>query len=112
MTFPYWEESLGWRSTGQRIDTVHGRTVTTVFYSNSQGRRVGYAIVAGSPAPHTSGGTLWRHRGTAYRVQEQDGVEVVSWLRSGHLCVVSGRGVTAPTLLGLASWQSTHAARS
>jgi hypothetical protein len=29
---------------------------------------------------------------------------VVTWLRGGHLCVVSGRGVDRATLLHLASW--------
>jgi hypothetical protein len=28
----------------------------------------------------------------------------VTWLRDGHLCVLSGRGVSGATLLRLASW--------
>ena len=49
--FPYWSERFGWHSTGSRTDRVDGRTVTTVFYSDSSGRRVGYAILAGSARP-------------------------------------------------------------
>jgi hypothetical protein len=44
--------------------------------------------------------------GVSYRVLSQDGATVVSWQRAGHLCVVSGRGVNARTLLSLASWDS------
>jgi len=49
--FPYWEEHFGWRSTGQRTDSVAGRTVMTVFYANGSGQQIGYAIVSGTPAP-------------------------------------------------------------
>lgn len=110
VSFPYWEEDLGWRSTGERSDTVAGRAVTTVFYTDREGARVGYAIVSGT-APKVGGGRLWWNRSVAYRVQSVDGAEVVSWLRSGHLCVVSGRDVQPRTLLALASW-GERAARS
>ncbi len=36
-------------------------------------------------------------------------VAVVTWLRDGHLCVVSGRGVSSATLLRLASWSDHDA---
>ena len=51
VSFPYWGERFGWRSTGARSDRVGGRAVTTVFYADGRGRRIGYAIVAGAPAP-------------------------------------------------------------
>jgi hypothetical protein len=102
--FPYWEEHFGWRSTGQRTDHVAGRTVMTVFYSNRSGRRIGYAIVAGSPAPWLGGGTITLRGGHSYRLHTTQGTAVVTWLRGGRLCVLSGRGVDAPTLLRLASW--------
>lgn len=103
--FPYWKERFGWRSSGARTDQVAGRSVTTVFYSNAEGRRIGYAIASGR-APLTDGGTVIRRWGVPYRVLSQDGATVVTWQRGGHLCVVSGRGVSAHTLLGLASWGS------
>jgi len=102
--FPYWEERFGWRSTGERTDRLGGRTVTTVFYSGARGERIGYAIVAGTPAPAVSGGTLTWRSGTAYRLQSVAGTNVVSWLRDGRLCVLSGRGLDGATLLRLASW--------
>jgi hypothetical protein len=102
--YPYWADRFGWRSTGSRIDRVGGRTVRTVFYSNARGQRVGYAIVAGTPAPRTSGGVVVWRDGTAYRLLGAGDMRIVTWLRHGHMCVVSGRGVSSATLLTLASW--------
>ncbi len=106
--FPYWKERFGWRGSGARADRVGGRTVTTVFYSNAQGRRIGYAIASGR-APSVSGGTVVHRWGVDYRILSQSGAIVVAWERDGHLCVVAGRGVSARTLLGLASWGSERA---
>jgi hypothetical protein len=102
--FPYWGERFGWHSTGARADRIDGRSVTTVFYANSGGQRVGYAIFAGAPMPKTGGVVAWRG-GVSYRLFNENGVAVVTWLRDGHLCVVSGRGVSSTTMLGLASWR-------
>ena len=84
---------------------IGGRTLKTVFYTDGKGRSVGYAIVAGTPAPSVggSGHVVW-HSGTAYRLSTVHGVPVVTWKRDGHLCVVAGRGVDGATLLTLASW--------
>jgi hypothetical protein len=101
--FPYWEERFGWRSTGERTDKLQGRAVTTVFYANRGGQRIGYAIVAGS-APSLTGGSVKWLGGHAYRLLGGSGSRTVMWLRSGRLCVLSGRGVAAGTLLRLASW--------
>jgi hypothetical protein len=103
--FPYWDERFGWRSTGSRTDRVDGREITTVFYADRIGQRVGYAIVAGAPAPAVDGGAVRWRGGIAYRLAHAGGREVVSWQRDGHLCVVAGRGVSSATLLALASWQ-------
>jgi hypothetical protein len=103
--FPYWEEHFGWRSSGARSDRLAGRAVTTVFYSDAEGRRIGYAIVAGR-APTLRGGTVVKRWGVPYRLLSQDDATVVVWQRDGHLCVVSGRGVSPSTLLSLASWGS------
>lgn len=109
VAFPYWGTHFGWRSTGTRTDTVDGRTITTVFYEGSRGRRVGYAIVAGSAPSQLTGGVVERRDGTAYRLLTIKGAPVVAWMREGHLCVVSGRGVDGATLLRLASWDERRA---
>ena len=102
--FPYWDTRFGWRSTGARVDQVGGRSFHTVFYSDGQGRRIGYAIVAGrAPSLSGAGSVQWRD-GTAFRLGRADGAEVVTWRRDGRLCVVSGRGISGATLLMLASW--------
>lgn len=109
VSFPYWEEHLGWRSTGQRSDRIAGRSITTVFYADARGRQVGYAIVSGLPAPRQpAGATAWRAH-VRYRLLNINGAPVVSWLRSGHLCVLSGRGVDTATLLRLASTRGSLA---
>jgi hypothetical protein len=103
VSFPYWEERFGWRSTGARSDRVDGHAMTTVFYADAHGHRIGYAILAGRP-PRLSGGVIaWRGR-TPYRLSVENAAPVVTWLRDGRLCVMSGRGVSSATLLRLASW--------
>jgi hypothetical protein len=110
--FPYWSERFGWRSTGSRTDRVDGRSITTVFYADSSGRRIGYAILAGAPAPRIGGGVIAWRGGVSYRLLSENGAAVVTWLRNGHLCVVSGRGVSSATLLRLASWSDHDATAS
>ena len=106
VAFPYWEDHLGWNTTGARTDRVGGRNVTTVFYADADGEHVGYAIVAGLPAPRVSGGRVTVRDCVPYRLLRENGTSVVTWLRAGHMCVVSGRGVNAVTLLRLASWHA------
>jgi hypothetical protein len=104
VSFPYWGGRLGWRSTGSRVDRIDGRIARTIFYENGRGQRIGYAIVAGSAPSQGSGGVVSRRDGTPYRLLTIDGAPVVTWLRNGHLCVVSGHRVGGATLLRLASW--------
>ena len=103
VSFPYWEDRFGWRSIGSRSDDLDGRQVTTVFYADRRGRRIGYAIVAGSPTSQIRGGVIIWRGGVPYHELVENGASVVTWLRDGHLCVVSGRGVDSATLLALAS---------
>ena len=110
--FPYWSERFGWHSTGSRTDRVDGRSITTVFYADSSRRRIGYAILAGTPAPRVGGGVITWRGSVSYRLLTEKGAAVVTWLRDGHLCVVSGRGVSSATLLRLASWSDRDATAS
>jgi hypothetical protein len=99
VAYPYWAGTTGWRATGSRSDTLHGRAVRTVFYENAKGQRLGYAIAAGPPLP-TAGGTAH----AAYRVLRSGGAAIVTWLRDGHTCILAARGVDASVLLRLAGW--------
>jgi hypothetical protein len=103
VSFPYWEGHFGWRSTGAREDTINGHAVTTVFYEDQGGRRIGYSIVAGAAPAMPGGGAAWRS-GVRFRLVSENGRQTISWLRDGRLCIVSGRGVSTATLLALASW--------
>jgi hypothetical protein len=104
LRFPYWNGHFGWRASGARSDTVDGQTVRTVFYTDARGQRIGYAITAGELAHSAIVGKVVRLHGQPYWLARDDGVASVVWLRSGHLCVVTGRGVASSTLLALASW--------
>ncbi|HME05202.1 MAG TPA: hypothetical protein VKG38_19415 [Solirubrobacteraceae bacterium] len=110
--FPYWEDRFGWRSTGSRTDRVDGRSITTVFYADSNGRRIGYAILAGTPVPRVGGGVIAWRGGVSYRLLTENGASAVTWLRDGHLCVISGHGVSSATLLRLARWSERDATAS
>ncbi|HEX3511954.1 MAG TPA: hypothetical protein VHT27_12735 [Solirubrobacteraceae bacterium] len=105
VSFPYWEESFGWRASGARVDRLGGRLVRTVFYTDAHGQRIGYAIIGGTPPARISGGVTVRRGGQPYRVLDINGTEAVAWLRAGRLCVVSGRGIDSATLVRLASWR-------
>jgi len=103
IAFPYWEDGPGWRATGMRVDRAGGRPVTTVFYADARGQRLGYAIVAGTPAPALHGGALTWRSGRTFRLLADDGARLVAWNRDGHLCVLAARSVASAQLLRLAS---------
>ena len=101
ISFPYWQQTVGWRAVGARTDRIGGRYVQTVFYG-WHGARVGYAIVGGSAVPVEGGRTVTRG-GVRYRFVHRGTATVVTWLRSGHTCVIAGRHVSEATLLALAT---------
>jgi hypothetical protein len=108
IAFPYYGRSSGWTATGARADSLHGRRVVTVFYS-AHGRRVGYAIVSGSPLPD-NGGSVVTRSGVNYRLRRSGGAELISWRQDGHTCVIAGRAVSTSTLVSLASAEEREAA--
>lgn len=93
--FPNWETPQGWRSTGQRMDRVDGRAVTTVYYAKD-GHRVAYSIVS---APALGG---LNTKGEPYATLHQHGRTVVVWQERGHTCVLSATGISAHSLWKLA----------
>jgi hypothetical protein len=105
LTFPYWEDRLGWRAVGLRRDMVDGRLLTTVFYRRGR-QRIGYTIVAGAPLPPSAASQLELRRGTVARSLSVDGRRVVTWLRRGHTCVLSGNSLSVERLLALAAWKA------
>lgn len=104
--YPYWNRRFGWQTAGARSDELGGRKVTTVFYANSTGRRIGYSIVAGRALPLPSGGHAAAWHGTRFDVLHPGSSTVVTWRRAGHTCILVGSKVSAKTLLTLADWQT------
>ncbi len=101
ISFPTWTRA-GWRAVGARRDTVGGHDVRTVFYVDTAGRRIGYAIADGRlPA---AGGELVRRRGARVRVLARGATSIVTWRRAGRTCILAGRDVPVERLLMLASY--------
>lgn len=107
LPFPYWEDHFGWRATGSRTDRIDGRAMTTVFYRNGA-KRIAYTIVSGRPLPPGAGPvrTLSRARTELSTFSTATGQRVVTWMRRGHTCVLSGQSVSLNALLELASWRA------
>jgi hypothetical protein len=105
LPFPYWEDAFGWKATGVRSDGVDGRTLTTVFY-RSHARRIAYTIVPGTRLPDTPGAETIKRSGIVVHAFTVDRRLVVTWLRRGHTCVLSGSDVPLHTLLELVMWRS------
>jgi hypothetical protein len=111
LPFPYWEDAFGWRATGIRRDHVDGRLLTTVFY-RSYGRRIAYTIVPGTSLPGGPGAQTIERSGVVVHAFADGPWRIVTWLRRGHTCVLSGTGVPLEALLKLVASQSDGAVRS
>ena len=109
LAFPSWEAKFRWRATGARVDEVAGRRATTVFYEDPRGARIGYTIVAGDPLAVPDGARAAVREGVPLRSIRRGDRIVVTWLRDGHTCVLSGAGVDGDVLLDLAGWRAKGA---
>jgi len=58
--------------------------------------------VTGPPIPVHGGVTLTRD-GIPFTFMRKGSVRLVTWLRSGHTCVIAGREISNPQLLKLAT---------
>jgi len=105
LPFPYWEDRFGWKATGVRDDDVDGRALTTVFY-RSHGRRIAYTIVPGTRLPAAPAARTIRRGAVVIHASTDNRRLIVTWLRRGHTCVLSGTDVPLVTLLELAGWRS------
>jgi hypothetical protein len=105
LPFPYWEDRFGWVATGVRHDTLGGRTLTTVFY-RFDGRRIAYTIVPGTRLPDAKGARTITRAGTVVHASTAGGRLILTWVRRGHTCVLSGAGVPLDALTALAAWRN------
>ena len=104
LTFPDWQQKFGWRAIGRREDNLSGRSVTTVFYRNPDGARLGYTVVAGEPIGGHPAGHRISHKGKTYHVAGGRQRTTVTWTQQGHTCViVAPSAVPQSRLVGLAA---------
>ena len=96
--FPNFAGKFGWRAVGVRVDELEGRDMRTVFYERG-GKRIAYTIVAGEQLEWPDVEPTVRD-GVKLRPFDEEGREVVTWLRGGQTCVLSGDGVSSATLHG------------
>lgn len=108
VAYPNWKPKFGWAAGGKRSDDLDGRATSTVYYEK-RGRTLAYTIVDGRPLENPEGGERTTVEGTELTTLEQDGRTVVTWLRGGHTCVLSGEGVDTKTMLELAGWKGKGA---
>jgi hypothetical protein len=104
LSFPYWADRFGWRAIGVRRDHLAGRTLTTVLYVRHR-HRVAYTIVSGPALPDLAGAAAVVRDGTRLHALTLGDRQVVTWLRHGHTCVLSGANVPAAELAALGSWR-------
>jgi hypothetical protein len=105
ISFPDWGPNFGFEAVGVRRDRLGGRLATTVFYAHGD-QQIAYTIMSGPPVP----------AGASLHESEWDGIwigsflshgrVVVTWLRNGHTCVLSGAGTPAALLARLASYKA------
>ena len=101
--FPNFAGKFGWHAVGVRVDELEGRDMRTVFYERG-GKRIAYTIVAGDQLEWPDVEPTMRD-GVELRPFDEEGREVVTWLRGGQTCVLSGDEVSSATLLELAAWK-------
>lgn len=104
LPFPYWEDRFGWRAVGLRRDRVDGRLLTTVLYARHD-RRLAYTIVAGPALPDDARASVTVRDGIALSSGSIGRRAVVTWLRRGHTCVLSGTGSAVDALVALGAWR-------
>ena len=89
LEFPDWRKGFGWEAVGRRDDTLSGRPVTTVFYRNPEGARLGYAVVSGDALGGNPPGRQVTRKGKTYDVARVGERTIVTWTQEGHTCVIT-----------------------
>lgn len=89
VSFPRWSDRFSWKAAGARSDTVGGRRATTVFYTDPQGVRLGYTILAGHAVAWSAGSRRVVSNGVEVHVRRSGGRVVAEWREHGHTCVIS-----------------------
>jgi hypothetical protein len=104
--FPNYAARLGRHATGTRADELDGRQTRTVFYAGGD-RRIAYSIVTGHALAWPVNAWRTRRDGTELRHRRRGEQTIVTWLRAGHTCVLSGARLSRDELLELATWNGS-----
>jgi hypothetical protein len=102
LAFPNWASEYGFTADGTRTDTLGGRTATTVFYDRGM-QRIAYTIVSGGRLSTGAASSESMLNGTRLWSLHASGRAVVTWLRGGHTCVLSGNPALLSELQRLAA---------
>ena len=104
LKFPDWQQKFGWKAVGRRDDSLSGRPVTTVFYRNPDGARLGYSVVSGDPLGGNPPGRQVTRKGNTYHVAREGEHTTVTWTQQGHTCaIVASSTVPQANLVDLAA---------
>jgi anti-sigma factor RsiW len=104
LSFPDWARRFGFVAAGMRTDRLDGRLATTVFYDR-HGQRIAYTIVSGRALAVGAANRTSSWGGTQLSSLTANGRAVVTWLRGGHSCVLSGSPALLAELRWLATWK-------
>ena len=65
---------------------------------------VGYTIVDGKPLAEPGGARIVERDGLRLAVLRKGDVDVVTWRRGGHTCVLASKGAGVEQLIRFATW--------
>jgi hypothetical protein len=102
VTYPNWSVKFGWFALGRRGDELRGRDTTTVFYRHTH-HRIGYTVVSGKALQPPDRAEVLTVRGLELHRFRQGEQDVVTFVRNGHTCVLSGKVHDPDTLVKLAT---------
>ena len=102
--FPNFAGKFGWKAVGTRTDEIEGRATRTVFYEKN-GKRIAYTVVSGAALEQPKSADRATVEGTVVRGLRAQGMEVVTWRRRGHTCVLASKDVPRSELIKLAGWK-------
>ena len=109
IVFPDWS-MRGWPTAGARHDRIGGRMVTTELYRSYGLGTIGYSIVSGGPLRWGASGSTWVRAGERYGLISAHRETIVTWVQSGHTCILASRTANATVMLALAAQERTAAA--
>ncbi len=104
LPFPNYPARLGWYAIGIRVDELDGRETRTVFFCARGDPRIAYSIVAGYALAWPAHAPRTLRNGTELRHLRRGRQTIVTWLRAGRMCVLSGARLSRDELLELPAW--------